>query len=925
MKPNLMLCATATLLIHMAGYAAAHGESILKSRNDSTVSALGIIRKTESLPFNIQTISHDRLNTVPDANFINTLTGKTASLYILSGAAGAGSATRATMRGMRFVRKNNSPMYVIDGIPMFNTVMTDMGYWEKTYIGTEYAADFSPEDIESVSILSGPAASALYGSDGVNGIIMINTRKGENGRLRVNVSSSTLFSDVLMMPELQYRYGDNESSWSNSLITGQESFTDQYFKTSFCTMNTVSVSGGTEQHKAYISFSSANSDNIVPAVRYNRYSATLRTSSEFAKGRIKLDLGANYINQDDRNMLGSGIRNNPLTALYLMPRGASFSKVRTFEKFDSDLGIMVQDWPFQTTIQSQNPYWTAYRTEHRTGRNRYILNAGLSISLTSWLGMRIRGNGDFSVFRNNLKYHATTTTENQTWTGYYGSGYRKDRTLYGDMLMDIRKSWGIWSIDANLGGSASGIRDMTGMTSGNLKVPDIFSASNIDYSIGYKHDRTDTKDERSLAAFVTATAGWKEILYLTYSARNDWTDMRYISARTSGLSQSAGLSAVLSEVIGMSSWLSGLRVSASLTQLNVTGGRMLSSLPYANSFPEIEYAIASSGPGYFRSAEAGIHAGLMDCIDIDLTYFRSRSERQPVIAFFDKAPDSRVRLSDSGTSDYAGFEAAVSFSRRWNDFMIENTLSCSFWKNRINDISSGYYDPYWDLSVDPESYDINKMNETLSDKSAFVYLRDGGSLSGMYIRTKPVENGSTGYIVKEDIEPQYAGHMEPDGIAGWYSSIRWKGIRLAFTISARFGGKAYSITQAAADYEGTSETTAAARDKGYVTWNGNRYDTHQFYSGAAYPDYTFAEFYLYDATNIRLQELALDYDFPAKWFRNKAGLSVGFIGRNLWMIYCKAPFDPELASVPYENSWQGIDYFTMPSTRSIGFRIRLRF
>lgn len=177
----------------------------------------------------------------------------------------------------------------------------------------------------------------------------------------------------------------------------------------------------------------------------------------------------------------------------------------------------------------------------------------------------------------------------------------------------------------------------------------------------------------------------------------------------------------------------------------------------------------------------------------------------------------------------------------------------------------------------------------------------------------------------EEIEARKVGSLAPKCNLGWSNNFAWKGIDLGVVFTARIGGMAYSATQGILDYYGVSEATAAARDRGGIPINYGSVSPQTYYQTISSAEGGHGAYYLYDATNVRLQELNLSYTLPQKWFRNKAKLTLGFVARNLWMIYCKAPFDPEISAATGSNYYQNVDYFMLPSTRNLGFNIKLQF
>ena len=327
-----------------------------KQLEEVVVTALGIKRAEKALSYNVQKVEQDELVRVKDANFVNSLSGKIAGVSINKSASGVGGATRVVMRGAKSIEGDNNALYVVDGIPLFNTNMgnTDSGIMGEGQAGTEGIADFNPEDIESISVLSGPSAAALYGSSAANGVILITTKKGKEGKLSVQFSSSTEFSKAYMTPKFQTTYGNKKDfyeSWGEKLANPSSyDPKDDFFNTGTNFINSVTLTTGTKYNQTFASFSSTNSDGIVPNNSYNRLNLTIRNTSTFLNDRLQLDLGASYVKQDDKNMVSQGLYWNPIVAAYLFPRGEEFEDIKTFEHFDDSRKLPVQYWPRCLTL-----------------------------------------------------------------------------------------------------------------------------------------------------------------------------------------------------------------------------------------------------------------------------------------------------------------------------------------------------------------------------------------------------------------------------------------------------------------------------------------------------------------------------------------------------------------------------------------------
>lgn len=298
-----------------------------RALDEVVVTALGIKRAEKALSYNVQKIKSEDITGVKDANFVNSLNGKVAGVTINSSASGPGGATRVIMRGAKSIVGNNNVLYVIDGMPIGNP---SKGEVQGEYSGPsngEGISDFNPDDIESISVLTGPSAAALYGSSAANGVILINTKKGQEGKLKVSVSNNTEFSSAYIMPEFQNQYGNKPSSyksWGEKLDTPSTFNPKDFFQSGLNVMNSINLSTGTKSNQTFLSAATTNSKGVIPNNEYYRYNFTLRNTSTMLNDKLHLDLSASYVLQGNQNMLSQGRYFNPLLPLYLFPRGEDF-------------------------------------------------------------------------------------------------------------------------------------------------------------------------------------------------------------------------------------------------------------------------------------------------------------------------------------------------------------------------------------------------------------------------------------------------------------------------------------------------------------------------------------------------------------------------------------------------------------------------
>ena len=400
--------------------------------DEVVVTALGIKRSQKALSYNVQEVKGDALTAVKDANFMNSLAGKVAGVQISSGATGAGGAARVVMRGMKSLTKNNNALYVIDGVPVFNTGSSGGEGQYGAMGGSDAVADLNPDDIASVSMMTGPSAAALYGSAAANGVVLITTKKGQTEKTNLTVSNSTTFSKAYIMPEMQNRYGTSSGLFSWGGATNRRYDPSEFFNVGTNIINSIALSTGNAKNQTYLSASTTNSEGILPNNSYNRYNFTARNTTNFLNDRLTLDFGAQYIIQNNKNMVSQGQYYNPLPALYLFPRGDDFDEVRLYERYNTDYGYMKQYWPYgDGGLSLQNPYWIQNKILRTSEKKRYMLNASLKWKVTDWFNITGRVNLDNSDYRNRSEKSASTLT---TFCGVNGGPPTDDASRYAPSL-----------------------------------------------------------------------------------------------------------------------------------------------------------------------------------------------------------------------------------------------------------------------------------------------------------------------------------------------------------------------------------------------------------------------------------------------------------------------------------------------------------
>lgn len=919
----------------------------VEALNEVVVTALGIKREQKALSYNVQQVKSDQLTNVKDVNFINSLNGKVAGVNINSSSSGVGGASKVVMRGTKSIEQSSNALYVIDGIPMFN--FGGGGSMENGSQGvTESIADINPDDIESISVLTGAAAAALYGSNAANGAIVINTKRGKVGKLQVSVSSNTEFAKPFVLPHFQNRYGTGSSgkagnsttlSWGTLLNDASRRNYEprDFFDTGITYTNSVTLSTGTDKNQTFFSAAAVNSEGIVPNNRYNRFNFTFRNTTNFLNDRMKLDVGASYIIQNDRNMTNQGAYSNPIVPVYLFPRGDDFNLIKVFERWDPARKIKTMFWPQgEGDLRMQNPYWIAYRNLRTNDKKRYMLSASLSYDITDWLNIsgRVRVDNSSTKYEQKLYASSNTTLTEGSAQGFYAISKPDETQVYADALANINKRLGDYSIVVNIGASIVDNKYDELSYRGPIRangIPNVFNVFDLDNT--QKKARQDEWEEQTQSIFASAEVGWKSMFYLTLTGRNDWASQLANSSSTCFFYPSIGLSAVVSEMVKLPSFVDYLKVRSSFSSVGMPYPRNLTSPTFEYDEttqtwkPKTHYPIGDLKPERTDSWEFGLDMRLFKDFNLSLSWYLANT--------FNQTFDPKISVSSGYTTIYLqtgyvrnqGVELSFGYGHTWKkDFRWQSNFILSHNKNKIIELVKDYIHPETGEPINKDRLDVGGLG-----KARFI-LKTGGSLGDLYTQSdlKRDDNGMVeispaGTLVTVNNRPDIKlGSVFPKCNLAWNNQFSWKGFNISALVTARIGGIVYSATAAAMDQYGVSESSAVARDNGGVLVNGrNRVDAQTWFTAIGSQS-GLPQYYTYSATNIRLQEAAIGYTLPRKWLHDVCDIQLSVVGRNLCMIYNKAPFDPEAVATT-GNYYQGIDFFMLPSTRNVGLNVKINF
>lgn len=906
--------------------------------DEVVVTALGIKRSQKALSYNVQEVKGDALTAVKDANFMNSLAGKVAGVQISSGATGAGGAARVVMRGMKSLTKNNNALYVIDGVPVFNTGSSGGEGQYGAMGGSDAVADLNPDDIASVSMMTGPSAAALYGSAAANGVVLITTKKGQTEKTNLTVSNSTTFSKAYIMPEMQNRYGTSSGLFSWGGATNRRYDPSEFFNVGTNIINSIALSTGNAKNQTYLSASTTNSEGILPNNSYNRYNFTARNTTNFLNDRLTLDFGAQYIIQNNKNMVSQGQYYNPLPALYLFPRGDDFDEVRLYERYNTDYGYMKQYWPYgDGGLSLQNPYWIQNKILRTSEKKRYMLNASLKWKVTDWFNITGRVNLDNSDYRNRSEKSASTLTTFCGVNGGLEDAMRQERSIYADVLGNIDKTFGEFRLNANFGASIYHTSMNQLSIAGDLKIPNFFQMNNINYSANYKPDPQGYDDEIQ-SIFASAELSWKNQLYLTVTGRNDWDSRLAYSKHPSFFYPSVGLSVVLSDMFELPEVISYAKIRGSYTIVASSFDRFLTNPGYVynaqthNWENPTVYPMDDMKPEKTKSWEIGLNLKFWENrFNLDATYYRSNTFNQTFSVDIPPSSGYNKAIVQAGNVQNQGVELGLGFQDEWAGFGWSTNATFTLNRNKVIRLASGSVNPVTGEKIQMENMPVGWLGK--ENVAPRVILTEGGSMTDIYVYNQLTRDNNGNIKVDQNgnlsmtssSTPTKVGDLDANFNLGWTNHFTYKGIDLGVVLSARVGGLAYSATQGILDYYGVSEASAKARDNGGIPVNNGLVTAQKYYQTIGTGEGGYGRYYLYSATNVRLQELSLNYTLPKKWFKNVANVTLGVIGRNLWMIYCKAPFDPDLSAATASNYYMNVDYFMQPSLRNIGFNVKVQF
>lgn len=929
------------------------------SLNEVVVTALGIKRESKSLTYATQGVNAEELTETRTLNVVNALQGKVAGMSIETAGTGLGGTARVVLRGNRSISGGSGPLYVVDGVPMTTAI-----------------SNFSPDNIESINVLKGPNAAALYGSAAQNGVIIIETKKGKEGQVQISVNETFQTGRPLLYFEPQNEYGQgvsgvynptSEESWGPKM-TGQmvphwsaapglagtqyaflpqsNNYRDALRNSTYLTHNVNATVGSATTQTAF-SYTREDAKGMLETNELRRDNATVRVTSKL-KSWLSLDTKLNYIRNeiDNQNGTGDNAANNPFMNIYRMPRNIAIGDLRQFEYTDAAGNNKQNYWNPGSTI-GRNPFWIMNRVVNYATTDRIIALASATIDFTPNLKLMARSSFD----------GGSGTNERKAWIDSYGGG----QDNFGSYSASISGPGQVWNHDAilsfndditkNLNVSAlaggtlrkyNGSGSISASTQQGLTIPNFFSFGNTPLTQGAFNPST---REELQSVYFSANFGWKNLLYLDVTGRNDWSSTLPANSR-SYFYPSVGISTILTDLIpGLPDVFSYSKLRASYAKVGSgaspyqlsrsatfagTGGNfgfitLGATLPNVNLKPE-------TTEGY----EIGLDTRLFNSrLGLDITAYKTNTFDQLFTISLPSGSGAASFFTNGGDVQNTGIEVVLSATPVQNANGLTWDISSNFGKNRnwVNKIS----DDRPRIIVGGDSY--------MSD---FV-VAQGQEFGNIYTRgwarnaQGQVIVGANGIPTLTAGRTVLAANFNPDWMGAITNNFSYKNFDFGFLIEHRQGGSMVSITDGLLYGEGITRETLDGRDGGLV-FGENLFPNETGVLASGAPNTTaitsqafwrliggrnapIGEAFITSATNTRVREATLGFTFP-KSMLNKigfiSGVKLSLVGRNLFFLKKTGNWDPEILSGAGTAS-AGFQTYVQPTERTFGLNLKVDF
>lgn len=918
--------------------------------DEVVVTALGIEREERSLSYAAAQVDGDELALARESNIMNNLSGKVAGVNVSPSGSGMGGSTKITIRGNSFLSGSNQPLIVVDGVPIDNMGGSTDDTWGNRQIDYGNGLnDINMDDVDNISVLKGPAASALYGSRAGNGVIMITTKKAKSGTSGFSFNTNTVVEIPREYIEMQNTYGQGiegtfdpnaGGSWGPAM-TGQ-SVTDwtgdtkpleardndirDFLQNGLSTTNTIEMFSSDEVKDVRASVGYNYTKGVLPTSNIKKITAALKAGTKLGKS-FSTEFSVNYANTRANNRIKlTRDPDNPYYAYTIMPRSVSYTDLEnnvrdedTYEplRWTNNGGVML------------NPYFTTQYNTNEDTRNRVMGYGKVAYEAGDVFKFHVRYGVDHYDFRQ----------RDQLGTGvpyWFSSGdVRQTMTSSTETNLELLGQFNPFELGGGLKvGVTAGANFMaansyaqTSQAQG-LVVPDFYSINNS----ADKDASEYIYQRRTNSVFGMAQLSFREYLFLDFTARNDWSSTLSPDNR-SYFYPSVGLSWVISDTFdGMPSWLSYAKVRGSYAEVGKDADPyslyLTNTITNAGALqPDIK-PNENIQPERLKSTEFGLDLNFFhNRFTLGYTFYKNNAENQIIPLPVNAATGFTHELINAGNIENKGHEVTLGVGViNTGAFKFDIGLNWARNRNKIIELADGV-----------DSYLLGSGEE--GSRLVQVVAEEGGSFGDIYGYTYMTDDQGNMILdgsgrFQRSNEREYLGNFNPDwnaGITGALSYGTESMGRISFTVLFDYmkGGDIYSYTNAQAAASGTSAITAENGRADYaiagVDVDGNAASSTlsaQQYWGAMS---TIDSEWIFDKSEINLRELTLGYSLPSSIFGNSGirGATLSVVGRNL------ATFGSELNGVPpyayTTSSQQGAEAYTAPRTATIGFNLKVQF
>ncbi|MDA9340149.1 SusC/RagA family TonB-linked outer membrane protein [Polaribacter sp.] len=941
--------------------------------DEIVITAFGIKRSEKALGYSVQSIKGESMTEARESNITNAISGKIAGVQVTGTSGSVGASSRIVLRGNSSITGNNEPLYVVDGVPISNSSFGNAGSGGGVDLPNG-AADINPDDIETITVLKGPNAAALYGLRAGNGVIVITTKKGDaSKKFSVSINTNVTMSNPLLLPDYQNSYGQGgdtnhfnyldgasggigdgvDESWGPALDAGLEfvqwdsqltnngnptpwiSHPDNvkdFLNTGINISNNVSITSGGFR----LSIGNSEQEGMVPFTELKKFTVGVSGSLKLGE-RITASVSLNYFNQDSDNIPISGYNNeNPFQQFIWSARQVNFTDLRNWRDFPlAPANTAAAGTPLNWNHNFQNnPYWVLETNRNTFSKDRLIGNVDLTTQLTEDLSLSTKlGVDSFSQFTTNRQAVGSNNAQN----GSYAQSQRRFEEVNASFLLDYNKNFSEdFSFSLSLGGNhMNRTYDRLSGSLPALELPNLYSLSNLQTgstaSISNYHS-----DQQINSFYGYGQFSYKDMFFLDFTGRNDWSSILPV-ANSSFFYPSLQGSVVLSDVFPVlkENNINFLKIRGGWSQVGSTGALGAYSLNQTFGLNNSGFGNQASvpntqfNPNLKAETVTGVEFG------IDAKMFANRL-RFSATYYDQKSADLLVPIQVT---------AATGFTNVWDNIA---DMSNSGYELQLG----GTIIKKEDFSFDIDVNFAQNENEVTSLGDLDTYVL--GGQWGLSLEARPgqpygslvgrdFERTTSGEVIYEnglpliDSTQKIIGNIAPDWTGGASFSIRYKAFDLSTLIDAKIGGDVHSMTYSWGRYAGTLSETLIGRETGVVgngvmsDGNGGYVANNVTVSAKSFNQSSYSNSIessaIFDASYVKLRQVSIGYTLPRKFIENSVikSLKVSVVGRNLLILHKNTPhIDPE-TGFSASNGNQGQEFGQYPSARNIGFNINMRF